>query len=76
MPGEEIERIRSLLAHAHEQEKVSPFPAQNAPTGTSYAALADEIERLRLLLAHAHDPKVNPFRKFVSRIIGRNEDVA
>jgi hypothetical protein len=75
VPDEAIERIRSLLAHARDQENVSSFPAQDS-SRTSYAASADEIERLRSLLAHAHDPKVNPFRKLVSRIIGKNKDAA
>ena len=64
VPGEEIDRLRSLLASAHEPEKVTPFPAQD-PSRTSYAASADEIERLRSLFAHAYDSKVNRFRRLV-----------
>jgi hypothetical protein len=67
VPGQEIDRLRSLLASAHEREKGTPFPAQD-PSGTSYAASADEIERLRSLLARAYDPKVNRFRRLVSWI--------
>ena len=63
MPDEKIERIRSLLAHAHEEEKVDPSPVQDS-SRMSYAASADEIERLRSLFAHAHDPgRTNPFRR-------------
>jgi hypothetical protein len=68
VPDDNLERIRSLLAHAHDREKVNPFPAQNDPTRTSYAVSSDEIERLRSLLAHAHDHEVNVFRKLVLRI--------
>jgi hypothetical protein len=71
VPDEKIERIRSLLAHANEEEKVDPSPVQDS-SRTSYAASADEIERLRSILAHAHDrKKANPFRRLVSRIAGR-----
>ena len=71
MPDEEKERLRSLLADAHEQEKVDPSPVQDS-SRTSYAASADEIERLRSLLARSHDrEKRNPFRRLVSRITGR-----
>jgi hypothetical protein len=71
VPDEKIERIRSLLAHAHEEEKVDPSPVQDS-SRMSYAASADEIERLRSLFAHAHDPeRTNPFRRLVSRLASR-----
>ena len=71
MPDEKIERLRSLLAHANEQEKVDPSPVEDS-SRTSYAASADEIERLRSLFARAHDrEKTNPFRRLVSQITGR-----
>jgi hypothetical protein len=67
VPDEEIDRLRALLASAHEREKGTSYPAQD-PSGTSYAASADEIERLRSLLARAYDPKGNRFRRLVSWI--------
>ena len=71
MPDEKIERLRSLLAHAHEDEKVDPSTVQES-SRIGYAASVDEIERLRSLLAHAHDrEKTNPFLRLVSRIAGR-----
>ena len=67
MPDEKIERLRSLLAHANEQEKVDPSPVEDS-SRTSYAASADEIERLRSLFARAHDrEKTNPFRRLFRR---------
>jgi hypothetical protein len=71
VPDDQIARLRSLLAHAHDQEKANPFPAQDGPSRTSYAVSADEIARIRSLLAHAHDREVNPFRRLVSRITER-----
>ena len=71
MPDEKIERIRSLLAHAHEEEKVDPSPVQDS-SRMSYAASADEIDRLRSKFSHAHDrKKANPFRRLVSRLASR-----
>ena len=71
MPGEEIDRLRSLLVHAHEheQEEVHPSTARDSsPTSSVH----DEVDRLRSLLAHVHDPeKMNPFHKLVSRITER-----
>jgi hypothetical protein len=71
VPGEEIENIRSLLAHAYEQEQAGANPSTGRdlpPTGSVH----DEVERLRFLLAHVHDPeKMNPFRKLVLRITQR-----
>jgi hypothetical protein len=46
VPDEKIERLRSLLAHANEEEKVDPSPVQDS-SRMSYAASADEIDRLR-----------------------------
>ena len=71
MPDEKIERIRSLLAHAHEEEKVDPSPVQDS-SRTSYAASADERDRLRSKFSNAHDrKKANPFRRLVSRLASR-----
>jgi hypothetical protein len=71
VPDEKIERIRSLLAHANEEEKVDPSPVQDS-SRMSYAASADEIDRLRSKFSHAHDrKKPNPFRRLVSRITSR-----
>ena len=71
MPGEEIENIRSLLAHAHQQEQAVADPSAGRDLPAT-GSVHDEVERLRFLLAHVHDPeKRNPFRKLVSRITQR-----
>ena len=64
VPEEPIERIRSLLAHAHGQEKVEPV-SQNTQ---GYAKSAEELERIRSLLAHAQERTAGPFRRLVTRI--------
>jgi hypothetical protein len=69
VPDEKIERLRSLLAHSHDQEKVDPTPLQAHPSSAGYAVSADEIEHLRSLLACVHDrEKKSPFRRLVSQI--------
>ena len=68
MPGEEIDRLRSLLAHAHEQENARPSPVQDS----SRSKVDDEVDRLRSLLAHVHDEeRTNPFHRLISRITER-----
>ncbi len=66
MPREEIDRLRSLLAHAHEQENAEPSSVQDLSRTTS---VHDQVDHLRSLLAHAHETKkMNPLQKLVSRI--------
>lgn len=72
VPDETIERLRSLLDHARDQEKAGPFLVEDP----HYADSTNEIEHLRSLLAHAHDAEVSPFRKFVSHFIGNRKDAA
>jgi hypothetical protein len=72
MRDESIERLRSKLAHAHDQETGNSCPAPDFSRARSFSVPYEELEQLRSLLVHAHDPeKVSPVRRIMLRITER-----
>ncbi len=73
MAEDELEHLRSVLAHAHEQEKSTPLSFPDPPPANSQ--VQDQVEQLRSMLAHAHEPDLTPLQKLVWRITGRRAPV-